>query len=235
MRLLLLSTGGRPFLRHARKELMEFLAGCRRIGFVTAASFNDEVAFFQRAKTFFRTIGITAEHVRWQSPPRSFRHLDAIFVGGGNTYLLLQRLRSSGLLRDIRRIVRAGVPYIGASAGSNVAGPKIVTTNDWNVYEVRNFRAFGFVPWGINPHYPASPRAEKGRAKFSETRDERIAEFHGVHQNPVIGVEEAAIIWVEGSVATVRGTGRVRWFEAGMKPQWLKPGKRLPLWGMRSR
>ncbi|MDO8622364.1 MAG: hypothetical protein Q7R80_03990, partial [bacterium] len=71
----------------------------------------------------------------------------------------------------------------------------------------------------------------------SETRDQRIAEFHNakhpvtglpLHRNPVVGIEEAACIWVEGSQATVRGTGRVRWFMAGMKPQWLQPGQQLP-------
>ncbi len=237
MRLLLLSTGGRPsrFLRHARTELMEFLAGRRRIGFVTAASFNNEDTFFARAKKFFRTIGIRAEHIRWQSPPKSLDRFDAIVVGGGNTYLLLQRLRSSGLLRMIRQAVRSGKPYVGASAGSNVAGPTILTTNDWNVHAVRQFGAFGFVPWNINVHYPAFPRAEKGRARFSETRDQRIGEYHDVSQNPIVGVEEAACIWVDGDQAMVRGTGRVRWFVPGMKPQWVRPGKPLPLWGVRTR
>ncbi|MDP3770770.1 MAG: dipeptidase PepE [bacterium] len=246
MRLLLLSTGGRPsrFFRHARAELKEFLAGRHRIGFVTAANLNDEIAYFARAKAFFRTIGIVAEHIRWQTPPKSLDHLDAIVVGGGNTYALLDRLRRSGLLREIRRVVRAGTPYIGASAGTNIAGPNILTTNDWNVVGNRRFDALGFVPWNINVHYPAAPRAEHGRAKFSETRDQRIAEFHNakhpvtglpLHRNPVVGIEEAACILVEGSQATVRGTGRVRWFVAGMKPQWVRPDQQLPLWGARTK
>lgn len=239
MRLLLLSTGGRParLFRHARAELKEFLAGRHRIGFVTAANLNDEAAYFARAKAFFKTIGIRAEHIRWQAPPTSLDHLDAIVVGGGNTYALLDRLRTSGLLREIRRVVRAGTPYIGASAGTNIAGPNILTTNDWNVVGNRRFDALRLVPWNINVHYPAAPRAEQGRAKFSESRDQRIAEFHKarhlvtglpLHRNPGVGVEEAACIWVEGSEATVRGTGRVRWFQPGMKPQWIRTGGQIP-------
>lgn len=249
MRLLLLSTGGPPkrFLRHARKELQEFLAGRRKIGFVTAASFHDEEGYLRRARTFFRTIGIRVEHVRWGSPPKSLDHLDAIMVGGGNTFLLLQRLRAFGLLGQIRRAVRSGLPYVGASAGSNIAGPNIRTTNDWNVVGLRNLTALELVPWNINPHYPRAPRAEKGRARFSETRDQRIGEFHAaedersrrLNTNPVVGIEEAAGIWVDDNEATVRGTalgpGRARWFEPDMKPQWVRPGKRLPIWGARRR
>jgi dipeptidase E len=241
VQLLLLSTGGRPnrFLRHARRELRKFLAGCRTIGFVTAANLGDEAAYFRRARVFFRTIGVRAKHIRWQAPPKSLNQYDAIMVGGGNTYALLKRLRESGLLRMIRDAVRKGKPYVGASAGSNIAGPNACTTNDMPAYVRCDLRAMDLVPWNINPHYPRAPRAEKGRAKFSESRNQRIAEYHCVHQNPVVGIEEAACIRVDGDKATVLGTafgqGRARWFMPDMKPQWVRTGRQLPLWGMRTR
>lgn len=241
MKLLLLSTGGRPtrFLRHARRELKEFLAGCRTIGFVTAASLGDEAAYFRRARAVFRGLGVRAEHIRWQAPPKSLDRFDAIMVGGGNTYELLKRLRESGLLRMIQRAVRAGKPYVGASAGSNIAGPNACTTNDMPIYERFNLRAMGLVPWNINPHYPRTSRSETGRARFSESRDQRIGEYHCRNPNPTVGIEEAACIRVDGEQAIVCGTtlgqGRARWFMPGMKPQWVKTGAQLPLWGTRTR
>ena len=105
-------------------------------------------------------------------------------MGGGNTYALLMRLRRSGLLAAIRRRVRAGLPYVGASAGSNVAGPTILTTNDWNVVGVPRFDALGLVGFNINPHYK---EADPLMAAGSETRDDRIREYHVVNRNPVVG------------------------------------------------
>ncbi|MDO8599031.1 MAG: Type 1 glutamine amidotransferase-like domain-containing protein, partial [bacterium] len=150
MNLLLLSTGGRPFFRHARGELTKFLAGRRRVGFVSAANLHDEGAYFARAKAFFAMIGVRTEHIRWRAPPKSLDHLEAIVVGGGNTYALLRRLQESGLFGRINLAVGNGLPYVGASAGSNIAGPNILTTNDWNVVGATEFDAFDFVPWNIN-------------------------------------------------------------------------------------
>jgi len=229
MRILLLSTGGRPLFRHARDELREFLVGCHHVGFVTAASIHDEAAYFARAEAFFQKIGKTAAHVRWQRPPRYLGNLHAIVVGGGNTFALLDRLYHNTLFADIQMLVRNGMPYVGASAGANVAGLTIRTTNDWNVVGMMGFSALGLVPWNINPHYPMTPSQQHGGTQFGETRDERIAEFHRVNRSSVVGLEEPAMIRVEGGVATVLGEGRVRFFARGMPPIWFSPGDRIPL------
>src|SRR5581483_1942049 len=124
---------------------------------------------------------------------------DAVFLGGGNTYALLQRLRRAELLEPIRRRVRAVMPYIGSSAGSNVAGPTILTTNDWNVVGLDTFEALGLVPFNVNPHYRETDPA---MAPGSETRDERIAEYHMVWSNPAVGIEEETMVRVEDGMAT---------------------------------
>ncbi len=98
---------------------------------------------------------------------------------------LLQRLRGAGLLEAIRARVTTGMPYAGASAGSNVAGPTILTTNDWNVVGLDHFDALGLVGFNINPHYK---EADPAMAAFSETRDDRIREYHVVNTNPVLGM-----------------------------------------------
>jgi dipeptidase E len=152
--------------------------------------------------------------------------VEAVFMGGGNTYALLMRLRRSGLLAAIRRRVRAGMPYAGASAGSNVAGPTILTTNDWNVVALDRFDALGLVGFNINPHYK---EADPMMAPFSETRDDRIREYHVVNRNPVVGLEEGALVRVERGKATALGTARIRIFRPGAEPAWYLPGDALPV------
>ncbi|MBI4590609.1 MAG: dipeptidase PepE, partial [Candidatus Rokubacteria bacterium] len=149
---------------------------------------------------------------------------EALFMGGGNTYALLKRLQEGGLLEAIRARVRAGLPYVGSSAGSNVAGPNILTTNDWNVVGLAAFEALGLVPFNINPHYLETDPA---MAPGSETRDERIREYHVVWRNPVVGIEEGTLLRIEAGVATVLGTGRVKIFRRGQAPRWHHAGARL--------
>ncbi|HET6368625.1 MAG TPA: Type 1 glutamine amidotransferase-like domain-containing protein, partial [Pseudomonadales bacterium] len=120
----------------------------------------------------------------------------------------------------------AGLPYVGASAGSNVAGPTILTTNDWNVVGHPRFDALGLVGFNINPHYK---EADPLMAAGSETRDDRIREYHVVNRNPVVGLEEGALVRVEGARASALGTARVKLFRRGAAPVWFAPGDRLPV------
>ena len=227
MRALLISNSGQPFLEHAREAIAAFLGPARRVGFVTAASLGDEVAYWERARDSLAFVGLTVSHVRWnQEPLAALERIDALFVGGGNTYVLLKRLREAGLLGTIRARVEAGMPYLGSSAGSNLAGPTILTTNDWNVVALTAFTALSLVPWNINPHYlEADPTLAPG----SETRDDRIREYHAVNRNPVIGIEEGTLVRVEDGEAVVLGRGRVKLFRPGAEPVWCSAGERLPL------
>jgi dipeptidase E len=118
------------------------------------------------------------------------------------------------------------MPYMGASAGSNVAGPTILTTNDWNVVALDRFDALGLVGFNINPHYK---EADPMMAAFSETRDDRIREYHVVNANPVVGLEEGSWVVVEDGVTTTRGSARVKLFQRGADPVWFDSGGRLPV------
>ena len=157
-------------------------------------------------------------------PLATLEGADALFAGGGNTYALLKRLREAGLLEPIRARVRADLPYIGSSAGSNVAGPNILTTNDWNVVGLAAFDALGLVPFNINPHYLETDPA---MAPGSETRDERIREYHVVWNHPVVGIEEGTLLRVEDGVAAVLGRGRVKAFARGREARWYRAGERV--------
>jgi dipeptidase E len=233
MRVLLISNSGRPFLEHARPHIASFLGGTvKRLAFVTAASLADEVAYYQRAQAALAPLppdglGVQVLHLRWDAEPlATLGRADAIFVGGGNTYALLKRLREGRLLDPIRARVEAGMPYVGSSAGSNIAGPRILTTNDWNVVALGAFDGLGVVPFNINPHYL---EADPTMAPGSETRDDRILEYHAVWDNAVAGIEEGTMVRVEDGIATVVGRGRVKVFARGEAPRWFKSGERLPV------
>ncbi len=234
MRLLLISNSGRPFLEHCKAEITAFLGDARTVAFVTAANLGDEVAYWERAREALegeppQGAGLRVLHLRWDAEPRAtLAAAEALFVGGGNTYALLARLQKARLLTPIRARVRRGMPYVGSSAGSNVAGPNILPTNDWNVVGLGRFQALGLVPFNINPHYLET---DATMAPGSETRDERIAEYHRVRSNPVVGIEEGTLVRVEDEAATVLGRGRVKVFRRDEPPRWLARGERLELDG----
>jgi dipeptidase E len=228
---LLLHSGG-PLGPAGRAALPRFLGPRRRVALVTAANLFDEAASFERIRAALAPpppegAGLSLEHLRWNDGPlETLDRAEAVFMGGGNTYALLKRLHASGLVDAIGARVRAGLPYMGASAGSNVAGPNILTTNDWNVVGADRFDAIGLVPFNINPHYKET---DPVMAPFSETREDRIREYHAVNANPVVGLEEGCWLIVEDDQVTVQGTARARLFRRGADPVWLEPGAPLPL------
>ena len=126
----------------------------------------------------------------------------AIYIGGGNTFRLLHALYRFGLLEPIRQRVRAGVPYLGVSAGANVAGPTIKTTNDLPIIQPPSFDALGLVPFQINPHYYTGSNWVKQDSElhehFGETRDDRLREFHEVNDAPVVALWEAGLLHCDG-------------------------------------
>ncbi len=229
VRLLLISGTGKPPFSLYHREIREFLHRPTKVGFVTAARLGDEAAYFSEVRNAFLDSPDGALmrdfiHVRWDRDwKRALEKLDAVIIGGGNTYVLLKRLLESRLLDALATQVNSGLAYLGSSAGSNLAGPNILTTNDWNVVGLTSFDALGFVPFNINPHY-----IERGvDAPWSETRDQRIHEYLAVWNNPVVGLEEGTLLRVEHGIATVQGQGRVKLFGPQQPPRWLGPGEQI--------
>jgi len=228
VKVLLISNSGRSFLEHCRRELRDFYsADIRRVGFVSAATLADPDHYFLRAKEGLEKIGVEVEHLHWERKPiKALEKCDAVFVGGGNTYALLDRVRESGLLPAIRERAQYGMPYAGSSAGANLAGPTILTTNDWNIVALSAFGALRLVPFNINPHYK---EADPAMAPGSETRDDRIREYHARNKNAVVGIEEETMVQFVEGVATVLGQRRAKVFKVGREPQWFSAGERLHL------
>lgn len=167
---------------------------------------------------------------RHADPIRAIREAPAIMVGGGNTFRLLATLYCLGLLDAIRERVRAGVPYLGISAGSNVAGPTIKTTNDMPIVQPPCFDALGLVPFQINPHYFTGAtfvkRDDGYEQHFGETRDDRIREFHEANDTPVVGLWEAGLLDVKDGRVDLIGT-QARIFRKGREAIDVPPGTRL--------
>jgi dipeptidase E len=153
---------------------------------------------------------------------------EALFIGGGNTFRLLDAMWTHALIEPIRHRVRAGMPYVGTSAGSNVACPSIRTTNDMPIVEPRTLAALDLVPFNINAHYQDPI---PGSTHMGETREQRIAEFHEENTPPVVGLREGAWLLVEGSSVILQGVNGGRLFRRGEAPAELATGSPLDVRG----
>ena len=219
MRLLLLSSSrvaGRGFLDAYERSMREFLGdGCCAGAFLPYASVAVPWAEYSRSTA--ARLAAMGYRLTGADPASA----DAIVVGGGNTFQLLRELHARGLLDAIRARVAAGVPYVGWSAGANVACPSIRTTNDMPIVFPPSFDALGLVPFQINPHYTdAQPPGHMG-----ETREQRLEEFLAVApQTTVVGLREGSALRVEGAQVTLLGPHPVRLFRAGSAPRELPPG-----------
>src|SRR5438105_14586520 len=149
---------------------------------------------------------------------------DAIFIGGGNTFRLLKALQDVELLEPIRRKVKSGAPYIGSSAGSNVAGPTIKTTKDMPIVQPRSFDALGLVPFQISPHYQDPDPNSK---HMGETQEERILQFLEENETPVVGMREGAWLLCEEGAVTLKGETGARIFRRGQLPIEANPGAHI--------
>ena len=218
MRLLLISSSnvhGFGYLDHPEPAIRAFLGAGRRVAFVPFA-LRDHAAY---------TAKIRERLARMDLEVVSTDHLDAadaIFVGGGNTFRLLKTLYERDLLSPIRDRVRAGLPYLGSSAGTVIAAPTMMTTNDMPVVEPPSFNSLALVPFQINPHYldPDPQSTHKG-----ETREERIREFLEENETPVVGLREGSTLRVENDTTTLLGEKTARIFRRGEEAVEAAPGE----------
>lgn len=223
MRLLLISSSnvhGYGYLDHAEPEIRRILQGRTRVAFVPFALKNLE-GYTEKVRERLALMGFETVRVRGTG---DFDHAQAVFVGGGNTFRLLKTLYDRDLIDAIRGFVSKGNPYIGSSAGTNIAGPTIRTTNDMPIVYPPSFDALGFVPYQINPHYldPDPNSTHKG-----ETREDRIREYLEENETPVVGIREGSMIRVDDGVSTLVGSKPARVFERGKEPYEVEVGAAL--------
>jgi len=226
VRLLLLSNSknfGRGYLEHAEGLIRDFLGDAvQKVLFVPYAAVR--VSYDQFAATVakrFEEFGYGLESVHSvQDAKAAIAAAQAVVVGGGNTFHLLARLYETDLLEAIRSRVRAGTPYIGWSAGANIAGPTIKTTNDMPIVQPPSLDALGLLPFQLNPHYTDDIVPNHA----GETRAERIVEFTAVNPGvPVVGLREGSTLRVEGPSMELLGEKKARVFLSGRDAEDFAP------------
>ena len=218
MRLLLLSNStqfGRAYLEHAEDVVRDHLDGVDRLLFVPFA-LHDRDGYAAKVRERFAEWSIAVDSLHdADDPVAAVRDARAVFVGGGNSFRLLRALQDRGLLGVLRARVREGMPYMGASAGSNMACPTIRTTNDMPIVEPAGFAALGVIPFQLNPHYldPAPDSEHMG-----ETRETRILEFLEDNDVPVLGLREGGWLVRRGDELHLAGQRAARLFRPGAEP-----------------
>lgn len=221
MRLLLISNStmaGESYLKYPINEIRKFL-GEKQVQIIfipyAAVTFRyDE--YVDKVNERFASIGqqVLGIHT-FENKIDAIANAEAIIIGGGNTWHLSRKMREYGLFEAIRKKIESGTPYIGWSAGSNVACPTIKTTNDMPIVDPLGMEALNLVPFQINPHYiDANPHGHAG-----ETREQRIEEFLEVNPNTnVIGLREGTMLFIDNDFMKLIGNSTARIFKKGQKP-----------------
>ncbi|MFK8282452.1 dipeptidase PepE [Capnocytophaga cynodegmi] len=221
-KILLASTStiyGGTYLSYLQEELARFFEGIDEIIFIPYARpsgiSHDE--YTEIAQKGFSSVGkkVTGLH-SFENPEKALREAKAIFTGGGNTFLLVTKLYELNLMNTLREVVENGTPYMGTSAGSNIAGQTMQTTNDMPIIYPPSFKTLGLVPFNLNPHYldPDPNSKHKG-----ETRETRIKEFHKLNDIPVVGLREGSWICVENNKIILKGNLTARIFLKNQEPK----------------
>lgn len=151
----------------------------------------------------------------FENPAEAITKAEGVFTGGGNTFLLVKQLHQTGVMTALKNTLLKGIPYLGCSAGSNITGLTMETTNDMPIVYPPSFQTLGMVPFNINPHYldPIEDSTHMG-----ETRETRINEFHAFNTQPVLGLREGSWLEVRGEKITLKGTLSARLFRQNQNP-----------------
>ncbi|SHK53605.1 dipeptidase PepE [Epilithonimonas mollis] len=230
MNIILASTStlyGGKYLEYLKPELELLYKDITEIIFIPFArpggiSHED---YTRKAKDFFSTININIKGLHeFEDKTEAINSAQAFFTGGGNTFLLVKTLHESGLMTVLKQNVESGKPYLGCSAGSNIGGINMKTTNDMPIVYPPSFDCMALVPFNINPHYlDHNPEIRHN----GETRETRIREFLTQNDIKVIGLREGNWIRRTGNKITIEGPEQTRIFEKGKEPCEVEPGTQL--------
>ncbi|TRY98883.1 hypothetical protein DNTS_009291 [Danionella cerebrum] len=218
---------GGGYLQHCQEHIQHFFGQeVKRVLFVPYA-LHDRDAYTKTARDKFQSLGYELDSVHEAANPvEAVRKAEGIFIGGGNTFRLLKALYDNDLVTEIRkRVLQDGIPYMGSSAGTNVATISINTTNDMPIVYPPTLTAISLVPFNINPHY-LDP--DPNSRHMGETREQRIVQYHEELGTPcVLGLREGSMLLVEGNKASLLGTTNARLFQRGKQTTEFEPGSDL--------
>ena len=227
---LLVSTStlhGEAYLEYMKLAIKEHFQNSEQVVFIPYARpggiSHDE--YTSRAKKVFSEIGLNLKGIHeFSSIETAMNAADGFFTGGGNTFLLVSELYRNKVMEPLQEKARSGIPYMGTSAGSNIGGLTMNTTNDMPIIYPPTFKTLGLIPFNINPHYldPDPHSKHKG-----ETRETRIKEFHVFNSQPVVGLREGSWVEVKDGKILLKGILNARIFEKDQEPYEIEPGTEL--------
>ncbi|MBJ7879104.1 dipeptidase PepE [Gelidibacter salicanalis] len=218
---------GSGYLSYLLENLSSFFKDTDTILFIPYArpggiSHDD---YTEKAKEAFSQIGKQVNGIHeFENPKEALQQATGIFVGGGNTFVLVNQLYKNNLISTLQDVIQNGTPYLGTSAGSNICGLTINNTNDMPIVYPPSFKVLAMVPFNINPHYlDPDPNSKH----MGETRETRIQEFHAFNSPPVLGLREGSWLEVNGDSIILRGELDARIFEYNKTPYEIETGTDL--------
>ena len=215
------------YLDYLLPELQSFFSNVKELLFIPYArpsgiSHDD---YTRKVNEAFAKINISVKGIHeFENPIEALEKAQGIFTGGGNTFLLVSQLYKNNVIDTLEKVVKDGTPYLGTSAGSNICGLTMSTTNDMPIVYPPSFRTLGFVSFNINPHY-LDPI--EGSTHMGETRETRINEFHHFNPQPVVGLREGSWLEVKGDSVKLKGTLTARIFKRNETPIEVEPETEL--------
>lgn len=218
---------GGEYLDYLLPELQSFFSNVKELLFIPYArpsgiSHDD---YTKKVSEAFAKINISVKGIHeFENPIEALEKAQAIFTGGGNTFLLVSQLYKNNVIDTLEKVVKNGTPYLGTSAGSNICGLTMSTTNDMPIVYPPSFRTLGFVSFNINPHY-LDPI--EGSTHMGETRETRINEFHHFNPQPVVGLREGSWLEVKGDSVKLKGNLTARIFKRNETPFEVAPETEL--------
>ncbi|MDR7371814.1 dipeptidase PepE [Flavobacterium aquidurense] len=209
---------GGSYLEYLLPTLKIHYKNCKSILFIPFArpggiSHND---YTEKVAQAFAGIHISVKGIHeFESPENAIKNAEGIFTGGGNTFLLVTQLYQNNIMQLLAETVKNGTPYVGTSAGSNICGLSMQTTNDMPIIYPPSFQTLGLIPFNLNPHY-LDPDLQSNH--MGETRETRIKEFHAFNAIPVLGLREGSWLEVKGEKITLKGSLTARLFKQNQSP-----------------
>ena len=218
---------GGEYLEYLLPELQLHFKHCKTILFIPFARpggiSHDE--YTKKAALAFAKINKELKGIHeFEDFSKAIKNAEGIFTGGGNTFLLVSQLYKNNIMTLLADAVKNGTPYLGTSAGSNICGLTMQTTNDMPIIYPPSFQTLGLVPFNLNPHYLDPDLQSK---HMGETRETRINEFHSFNTIPVLGLREGSWLAVKGAEITLKGNLTARLFRQNQTPEEIESGSDL--------
>lgn len=212
------SLHGSDYLDYLLPELKIHFQHCKTILFIPFARPGgiSHEEYTKKVALAFAKINITVKGIHeFEGISLAIKNAEGIFTGGGNTFLLVTQLYKNNIMNLLAETIKNGTPYLGTSAGSNICGLTMQTTNDMPIIYPPSFKTLGLVPFNLNPHYLDSDSDSK---HMGETRETRISEFHAFNTCPVLGLREGSWLDVKGNKITLKGNLSARLFTHNQNP-----------------